>query len=80
METKIQSLENEKQDLETQKSEAVEVKILTKISLFFFNLLKKTLRECVDQKEIIEFDLYSKFVQVLNEKKAKIRELTELAE
>lgn len=29
---------------------------------------------------MIEFDLYSKFVHVLNQKKAKIRELTQLDE
>ncbi|RNA16988.1 DNA repair XRCC4 [Brachionus plicatilis] len=40
----------------------------------------EALKECIDQKELIEFDLYSKFVEVLNEKKAKIRELTEANE
>nr|QNH68118.1 X-ray repair cross complementing 4 isoform x1 [Brachionus koreanus] len=35
----------------------------------------ESLRECVNEKEAMEFDLYSKFVQILNEKKSKIREL-----
>ncbi|XP_058720080.1 DNA repair protein XRCC4 [Poecile atricapillus] len=39
---------------------------------------EKRLEKCVEAKEELEADLYSKFVLVLNEKKAKIRSLQKL--
>ena len=39
--------------------------------------LLKRLEQCVDLKEKLEKDLYGKFVLILNEKKAKIRQLLE---
>ncbi|NXR58937.1 XRCC4 protein, partial [Rhadina sibilatrix] len=40
--------------------------------------VEKRLEKCVEAKEELEADLYSKFVLVLNEKKAKIRNLQKL--
>ncbi|CAF0716590.1 unnamed protein product [Brachionus calyciflorus] len=63
--TKIDSLESKIDNLQN------EVKRLANEK----NEAIQTLKECVEQKENLEYDLYSKFVEVLNEKKAKIREL-----
>ncbi|RMC01225.1 hypothetical protein DUI87_22174 [Hirundo rustica rustica] len=40
--------------------------------------VEKRLEKCVEAKEELEADLYSRFVLVLNEKKAKIRNLQKL--
>ncbi|NWH39725.1 XRCC4 protein, partial [Chloropsis hardwickii] len=40
--------------------------------------VEKRLEKCVEAKEELEADLYSRFVSVLNEKKAKIRNLQKL--
>ncbi|XP_010187941.1 PREDICTED: DNA repair protein XRCC4, partial [Mesitornis unicolor] len=40
--------------------------------------VEKRLEKCVEAKEELELDLYNRFILVLNEKKAKIRNLQKL--
>lgn len=45
---------------------------------FFFVYLHFRFEKCVSAKEALETDLYKRFILVLNEKKAKIRNLHKL--